>query len=238
MSVQHPNHETNRITQGPLKRRWLSRELTCRFPLLSLFINSIWTRTVLSTTWRRKVNADIGRTPIPCYKSKFSLHQLVLGNWTISLGVSQLTAELKTSLTPISVSTLGKIVSYCQPVTRSGTATQQPTWWWTGNLKLVMIRSTGSPLTGEFTWLATLRKIFNSRKNKRSFVRKVTHLLGVLILTFTGKSGSKVSVSSESYRLVVTAAAVTTWLYQVSKCMGRSVTEDGLESEIYVFFSI
>jgi hypothetical protein len=71
-----------------------------------------------------------------------------------------------------------------------------------------------------------------------SYVKRGTHLLGVLIRTSTEKSDSKASVSSRSYRLAVTAAAVITLLSQASKCMERYVTAGGPDLKIKTYVSL
>lgn len=156
----------------------------------------------------------------------------------ISLVAQQLTAGLRMSLTLTLELTLGKSANSYQRATRSAIATQQLTSWWTGKWRLVMTKLIGLCSTRESTWLATQKKICSSTKSRRNSVKRVTHLLGALIQIFTERLGSKVSVSSESYKLAATAVEVTTWRYRASKCMEKCVTVGGLESKVIFFLKL
>ena len=65
--------------------------------------------------------------------------------------------------------------------------------------------------------------------NKKSFVKRVPHLLGESILKFIEKSVLVASVTSESCRSVKTAVEAITLLSQASKFMEKSALEDGPE---------
>ena len=131
---------------------------------------------------------------------------------------------------------LVKDVCFCPPCTLSEIGTHQLIVWWTGISKRVMIRLSGSFLTRESTSRVMKNKTSSSIRYRSSCVWKVQHRHGRSGLNNTEKLVLRASVTSESGRLVVTAAAVTTLRFLVLSCMEKYVLEDGHELKLRIIY--